>query len=174
MKITLPCLATLMLAMTGIPEIHATEASRAMAPTLPCEGKPSCSISGFAVEFAGCGKGALFGAIAAQDGADGVDLNDKLDGKGQTTARLKDRQFVCIAATARGNDSQRHYVIAVPTASVPECKGKDLCKKADLPVERKKATTGQSCQRVGDGKYTGDCAAGWVDQGELDQYADGI
>lgn len=174
MKISLAVLASTLLAAQAVAPVYAEGAATHATPAAPCDGKSSCKIDGFSVDYAGCGKGALFGSIAAQDGADGVDLNDKLDGKGRAVARLKDRQFVCIAATARGNDNQRHYVIAVPTASVPECKGKDLCKKADLPVQWKTATTGQSCQRVGDGKYTGDCAAGWVDQGELDQYADGI
>lgn len=127
-----------------------------------------CSADGYTVMYLdNCGEGAAFGSIAA-DG--GVDLNDRVDGKGKTVAHVMDRQFVCIPAMVRKGEEQRHYVIAVPTASVPACRDNDLCKNADLPVDWKQAKRGQACERTKDGDYQGDCAAGWVDVGQIDQY----
>lgn len=130
-------------------------------------GGATCTADGYSVNLGDCGEGAAFGSIAA-DG--GIDLTDRIDGEGNPVAHVQDRQFVCIPAMARKGDSQRHYVIAVPTASVPECRGNDLCKDADLPVQWKGAKSGQACQRGKDGDYVGDCAAGWVDVGQIDQY----
>lgn len=134
-------------------------------------GQAECTADGVAVSVAGCGKGALYGAISAKGG---VDLTDAIDGRGTASAHVSDGQFVCVAAIQQASDTQRYYVIAVPTASVPECKGNELCKGADRPVQFKKATTGTSCHAAGNGDYTGDCAAGWVEEGHLDQYANGI
>lgn len=126
-----------------------------------------CTADGFSVNFGNCGEGAAFGSIAA-DG--GLDLNDRIDGEGKPVAHVQDRQFVCIPAMARKGETQRHYVIVVPTASVPECRDNDLCKDADLPVQWKSAKSGQACHRGKDGDYAGDCASGWVDVGQIDQY----
>lgn len=130
-------------------------------------GGANCTADGYSVNLGNCGEGAAFGSIAV-DG--GIDLTDRIDGQGAPMAHVQDRQFVCIPAMARKGDSQRHYVIVVPTASVPECRGNTLCKDADLPVQWKAAQSGKACQRGKDGDYSGDCAAGWVDVGQIDQY----
>lgn len=136
-------------------------------------GNALCTADDFKIELSDCDEGALFGSIASEGG---LDLQRSLHADGQPTARLQDHQFVCVAATARkpGNDTPWHYVIAVPTSSVPECKGKDLCNNADLPITWKKPKTGQACERGPGGVYRGDCAAGWVESGKLDQYGNGI
>ena len=174
MKPLLPWFAGLFVMASGLVGAHAAESSPSKVPPLPCNGKSSCQMDGFSVQAGDCGDNSSFGAISAPQGSDGVDLNDRIDGKGLAVARLKDSQFVCIAAIARRGDVQRHYVIAVPTTSVPACKGKELCRNADHPVTWYTAKTGKSCHRVGEGRYAGDCAAGWVDEGALDQYANGF
>ncbi|MDF4001844.1 hypothetical protein P3W24_03490 [Luteibacter sp. PPL201] len=154
----------------------AQDALRKMAPasTVTCvdngHGSPDCKADGHTAQFLGCGDGAMYGGISA-DG--GVDIGNAIDGHGKTIAHLADGQFVCVAAIVQRPDESRFYVVAIPTASVKGCKGNELCKGADHPVQWKTATTGTSCHRAGD-DYAGDCAAGWVGQGDLDQYANGL
>lgn len=184
MKISLPhllaalaaslCAATALAASAGDNAVTAAQAQLTrMTPASKIEcradgyGGATCTADGFSVNFGNCGEGAAFGSIAA-DG--GLDLNDRIDGEGHPVAHVQDRQFVCIPAMARKGETQRHYVIVVPTASVPECRGNDLCKDADLPVQWKTPQSGKACQRGKDGDYAGDCAAGWVDVGQIDQY----
>lgn len=148
-----------------------------MAPTskITCKddgyGQAACEADGVEVDLLGCGDGGLYGVTS---GKGGVDLNQSIHGKGPVLAHVADRQFVCVAAIEKNSDAPNYYVIAIPTASVPECKGSGLCEGADHPVQLKRATTGKSCKADGNGEYTGDCAAGWVRESELDQYANGI
>lgn len=110
-----------------------------------------CSVDGYTVMYLGdYGEAAAFGAIAA-DG--GVDLNDRVDGRGNAVTHVMDREFVCIPAMVRKGEEQHHYVIAIPTASVSECHGNALCKDADLPVEWKKPRRGRVCERNKEAGY---------------------
>ncbi|MBB1626574.1 hypothetical protein [Achromobacter sp. UMC71] len=181
MKISLPrLLATLAASLCATAALAADGAVAAaqaqltrMTPASKIEcradgyGGATCTADGYSVNLGDCGDGAAFGSIAA-DG--GLDLNDRIDGEGSPVAHVQDRQFVCIPAMARKGETQRHYVIVVPTASVPECRDNALCKDADLPVQWKAAKSGQACQRGKDDNYIGDCPAGWVDVGQIDQY----
>lgn len=135
--------------------------------------KNSCVVEGYSIELTDCKGDALYGAVAA---AAGVDLSSAVAPNGKdVTAHLQNGQFVCIAATARKGGIQRHYVIAVPTASVPGCLGNDLCKDGDKRVVLKQTDAGDACHRLGkDGDYAGQCAAGWVNEADLDQYANGL
>ncbi|WP_186271702.1 hypothetical protein [Burkholderia gladioli] len=173
-KTIIPWFASLLVA-TALASTQAAEAGPAGVPQPLCKGGTSCQIDGFSVQFFGCGDGGLYGAISAS-GTGGVTLNDRIDGHGQAVGRLKDNQFVCVAAsaTARRGGDPRYYVIAIPTRSVPACNGNALCEKRDLPITWNTATTGKACQLGGDGLYHGDCAAGWIDEGQLDQYANGL
>ncbi|MFY2565270.1 hypothetical protein [Achromobacter ruhlandii] len=182
MKTSLPCLfatlaaslcvsAALAAPVSSVATAQARLAGMTPASQIECHADGNgaqCSADGYTVMYLGnCGEGAAFGSIAA-DG--GVDLTDRVDGRGKAVVHVMDRQFVCIPAMVRKGEEQRHYVIAVPTASVPECRGNDLCKDADLPIEWRRAKRGQACERTKDDDYQGDCAAGWVDVGQIDQY----
>lgn len=181
MKISLPYLLATLAASLCVTAASAADGAVAaaqaqltrMTPASKIEcradgyGGATCTADGYSVNLGDCGDGAAFGSIAA-DG--GLDLNDRIDGEGEPVAHVQDRQFVCIPAMARKGETQRHYVIVVPTASVPECRDNALCKDADLPVQWKTPQSGQTCQRGKDGVYTGGCAAGWVDVGQIDQY----
>lgn len=158
--------------VTSVADAQAKLAAMTPASRIECHAdggnSAQCSADGYTVMYLGdCGEGAAFGSIA---GDGGVDLNDRVDGQGKPVAHVMDRQFVCIPAMVRKGEEQRHYVIAVPTASMPECRGNALCKDADLPVQWKRAKRGQACERTKDDDYQGDCAAGWVDVGQIDQY----
>ncbi|ALM83093.1 hypothetical protein [Bordetella sp. N] len=133
-------------------------------------GNPDCKVDDFRVDYSGCD--VEYGAVAVKGG---VDLQDNINNRGGQTAHLHDRQFVCIAARARdSHDKYRYYVIAPPTAVVPDCKGKSICRDGDQPILWLGPYTGKMCDRTKAGEYIGDCASGWVDQGVLDEYSNGI
>lgn len=133
----------------------------------------SCTKDGYTIDVSDCKGDALYGVVASTGG---VALATSLSPSSKDlTARLKKGQFVCIAATARKAGDQRHYVVAIPTASVPRCKGNDLCKGGDKAVLWERAGVGDACRRFGkNGDYAGQCAAGWVNEADLDQYANGL
>lgn len=156
----------------------ATTATKAIAPqaAVSCranaDGVPLCDASGYDVQLRGCGEGALYGRIWT-DG--GIDVNQSIDGHGKAVARLKKGQFVCSVATASKGDEQRHFVVPVDTASVRDCKGNELCKNADLPIEWKVPKPEAKCDpNVAPSKGYANCAAGWVGDSDLDAYSMGL
>jgi len=134
-------------------------------------GNPSCKVDDYRVEYSGCD--VEFGAIKAAQS--GVELQDNISGHGGKSALLHDRQFVCIMATARDDHGkQRFYVMAPPTAIVPECKGKSLCRDGDQAIWWIRDAPGPMCHRDKAGQYAGECAAGWVDAAIVDEYSNGL
>ncbi|MEJ1168134.1 hypothetical protein [Variovorax sp. CCNWLW235] len=93
-------------------------------------------------------------------------------------AKLKDGQFVCVTASARGStgsEPEWYYVMAIPVRSVKACAAKSFCAKpGDLPIEWMRSTSGQRCRVNARGRYAGDCAAGWVKAKEFGEFSMGL
>ncbi len=53
-------------------------------------------------------------------------------------------------------------------------KANESCKGADIPVEWKRPATGATCALKSDGRYHGDCATGWVDGKDIEEYSMGL
>jgi hypothetical protein len=168
-------------ALAAAPEARAkTEVAviKAIAPgaAITCfkneDGETYCKADDHDLQLRGCGDGAFYGRIAADRG---VDLSQAIDGHGKVTAHLKKGQFVCSAVTAMGKDDSREFVIAVPTASVPDCKGNELCKNADFPTEWKGPKPSGKCDpNVEPSSGYANCAAGWIEGSDLDGYSMGL
>ena len=131
-----------------------------------------CEASGYKVELRGCERDAFYAGVANEKGAR---LDDRIDNaEANTVANLADKQFVCVAAIAKGTPEDRYYVIAVPVASVPECKGKAICRQyGDRTIRWMQAEPSVPCRRQGAG-YGPGCAAGWVDKSVLDEFSNGL
>lgn len=137
-------------------------------------GNTACTADDYAVDFSDCGDSLSYGGIAVTDGVTLVDQINNHDA--QPIARLKNKQFVCIEATASKHNQERYYIKAVPVDSVVGCKGNDLCKSyGDHPVQWIEQPSGKPCQRDAATKgYTGDCAAGWIDGSALEEFSMGL
>lgn len=135
-------------------------------------GPVRCKAAGYEVELLGCGRDAFYAGIANGGGAR---LDDRIENaEAGTIANLADKQFVCVAAIAKGKPEDRYYVVAVPVASVPQCKGKQICRQyGDRPVRWMEAAPSVPCRREGTG-YGPGCAAGWVDKSLLDEFSNGL
>ncbi|TCV97217.1 hypothetical protein EC912_101212 [Luteibacter rhizovicinus] len=149
----------------------------AMAPGVPVQckqdayGNPACTVDGYQVDLSECGDDMLYGAVVAKNG---VTLTDAVN-SGHPVARLANKQFVCIEATATKDKQERYFVKAVPVESVARCKGNDLCTQGNQPVQWIRPATGSACRRNGNAvAYTGDCAAGWVDKDTLEEFSMGL
>jgi hypothetical protein len=136
-------------------------------------GNAACTADGYQIDFGDCSDRLSYGGIATSGG---VSLEDQVSSRhAQPVARLQDKQLVCIEATARRGEQERAFVKAVPVESVPGCKGNDLCRiYGDRPVEWMRPPPGKSCRRTDGKAYTGDCAAGWIDMGTLEEFSMGL
>ncbi|MGN6480819.1 hypothetical protein [Luteibacter sp.] len=169
-----PCMAD----ETSARVAGALAGAQAIAPTshVSCkanaDGAAICKTDGYSIDATGCGEGALYGRIMT-DG--GVDLNQSVDGKGKVVAHLEKGQFVCSAGHAISSETTQHFVVAVETKTVADCKGNDLCKNGDHAVAWKEPRPTGTCNPdVDPAKGYASCAAGWINYGDLDQYANGL
>jgi len=137
-------------------------------------GNTVCTADGYKVDFGDCGDSLSYGGIAVTDGVTLVDQLTAHDA--QPIARLENKQFVCIEATASKGGQERYYVKAVPVASVVGCKGNDLCKSySDHQVQWIKPPSGKPCRLDAATKsYTGDCPEGWIDGDALEEFSMGL
>jgi hypothetical protein len=175
-------LALALPAVASTPESRGKEeiaATKAVAPTAKIEckkndmGETSCVADGYSMRIRGCGDGAFYGVISAEGG---VDLNQAIDGHGKVTAHLKNGQFVCSSVSSSDeNDHWKEFVVAVDTTTVPDCKGNDLCKNADFPIEWKAPKPTTACDpNVPPSQGYANCAAGWIDNSDLNGYSMGL
>ncbi len=136
-------------------------------------GNAACTADGYQIDFGECSDDSSYGGIAATGG---VTLEDHVSTEhAQPVARLQDKQFVCIEATAHKGEQERYFVRAVPVTSVPGCKGNDLCKSyGDRSIQWIAPRSGKPCQRKDSKSYTGDCAAGWIDNDALEEFSMGL
>jgi hypothetical protein len=136
-------------------------------------GNPACMADGYRIDFGECSDDSFYGGITAKAG---VTLEDQVStDRAQPVARLQDKQFVCIEATARKGEQERYFVRAVPVTSVPGCKGNDLCKSyGDHFIQWIAKRSGKPCQRKDRKSYKGDCAAGWIDNDALEEFSMGL
>jgi hypothetical protein len=137
-------------------------------------GNSACTIDGAAVDVNNdCTSNMAFGGVTDDKGAT---LEDNFKGaSAKPIAHVGKHQLVCIQATQRKEGTLlRALVKVVPTKTVKECKGNDSCKGADTPVEWKRPPSGTVCTLRPDGHYAGDCATGWVDGKDIEEYSMGL
>ncbi|QWT22467.1 hypothetical protein KPL74_10820 [Bacillus sp. NP157] len=150
-------------------QIEAITPGSVVTCTTTSTGAASCKADGWRADVAGCGEGAEYGAVTNKAG---VDLHAGLNGKGAVTAHLQKGQFVCVAASAHQGEDNQRFIVAVATSSVADCKGKDLCRNADHPIQWKAAQPKATCNAAR-GDYAA-CAAGWVSLDDVDSYSNGL
>lgn len=135
-------------------------------------GNIDCLVDNVGVDVTQCAGDYAWGQVSLDDG---VTLESAFDkAKAKPTTHLASEQFLCVAASAgNGQEAERYYVIAFPTAKVPGCKGNDLCQ--ERPVSWVGTKPAQACQWVGkEGDFTGACAAGWVDRDGIEVFSMGL
>jgi hypothetical protein len=137
-------------------------------------GNVACTIDNTAVDVNDdCTSNMGFGGVTA---AKGATLEDNFQAtSAKPVAHVSEHQLLCIQATQRKEGVLvRALVKAVPTKTVKGCKANEICKGADTPVEWKRPATGTACRLKPDGHYSGDCATGWVDGKEIEEYSMGL
>lgn len=117
-----------------------------------------------------------FAGVAQDQGVDALDRVPTTGSAPQVRAHFAPDQFVCVQAIARAvQDPMYYYVVAVPIASVEQCKGNALCRTyGDRPIQRRAPGQGGACRLAAPGVYVGDCAQGWVSAEALDVFSNGI
>lgn len=189
---SLRCVATVQsliaaLIFTVAPSFAATQDARAYqsllqasspASKVTCEkdkyGNVACSIDGASVDVNDdCTSNMAFGGVTD---AKGATLEDNFKpGSAEPVAHVGQHQLLCVQATQRKEGTLvRALVKAVPTKTVKNCKGNESCKGADTSVEWKRPATGIACALKPDGHYVGDCATGWVDGKDIEEYSMGL
>jgi hypothetical protein len=137
-------------------------------------GNVACTIDNTAVDVNDdCTSNMAFGGVTS---AKGAMLEDNFQAtSAKPIAHVGEHQLLCIQATQRREGAlARALVKVVPTKTVKNCKGNEICKGADTPVEWKRPATGAACTLKPDGHYTGDCATGWVDGKDIEEYSMGL
>jgi len=176
-----------MLLLTSVPAFAATPDARVYQSLLQTSspgskvtcgkdkyGNVVCTIDNAAVDVNDdCTSNMAFGGVTGAKGATLVDNFQAAAAK--PVAHVGEHQLLCIQATQREEGVLvRALVKAVPTKTVKNCKANEICKGADAPVEWKRPATGSACVLKPDGHYAGDCATGWVDGKDIEEYSMGL
>lgn len=137
-------------------------------------GNVACTIDGEAVDVSDdCTSNMAFGGVSNDKGTT-LEASFRSPGA-KPVAHVGKNQLVCLVATQREEgELVRALVKVVPTATVKNCKGNDVCKGADTHVEWKQPVSGTACTLKADGHYAGDCATGWIDGKDLEEYSMGL
>jgi hypothetical protein len=154
--------------------LQASSPGSAVTCTGDKHGNTACTIDSVAVDAGDdCTSNMSFGVIGADKGAT---LGDNFKAAAaKPVAHVGANQLICIQATQRKDGVLlRALVKAIPTRTVKLCKGNEMCKGADAKVEWSRPASGTACTLKPDGHYTGDCATGWVDGKEIDEYSMGL
>ncbi|MBJ9974478.1 hypothetical protein IAE35_12765 [Pseudomonas sp. S75] len=154
--------------------LQASSPGSAATCTLDPQGNTLCTLDGTQIDAGDdCTSNMVFGAVTADQG---VTLEDNFKpSAGKPVAHLGVNQLLCLrAAQRKGGVLVRALVMAIPTRTVKLCKDNELCKDADSTIEWKRPTTGILCTLEPDGHYTGDCASGWVDGNDIEEYSMGL
>lgn len=128
-----------------------------------------------AIYMEGCGAEGFYGEVHA-DAAPSVTLRSGFaEFPAQPVAKLRENQFVCVAADARKRIGERlwYYVVAIPVESVKACKGKEICGDPGQPEVEWIQPAPQGKCRLEHDRYV-DCAAGWVSANEFAEYSNGL
>jgi len=154
--------------------LQASSPGSAVTCTRDTHGNTACTIDGTAIDAGDdCTSNLSFGAVGAEHG---VTLEDSFKpAAGKPVAHVGANQLLCLRAAQRKEGVLvRALVMAIPTRTVKLCKDNEMCKGADSPIEWKRPTTGIACTLKPDGRYAGDCATGWVDGQDIEEYSMGL
>lgn len=158
-------------------------ASVAQLPGIACVQKkkdwsPECTAGEYRVSVYtdGCSGDGFYGRVYSDD-EKGVTLQTAFAPFPTTpVAKLREAQFVCIAADARKpavDEALWYYVTAIPAESVKACAGKAICGKPGSPTVEWAGTAPSGACRLEHGQYV-DCAAGWVSATQLEEFSNGL
>jgi hypothetical protein len=121
-----------------------------------------------------CGDGGVFAGVIADSNAV---LYDRYPPKaGAWPASLARGQFLCVLADAgSAGEAYLYYVVVVPTESVADCAGSDLCKAfGNRAVTWHVPHSSLACRSRGPGMFEGACAMGWIDAGKIEVFSMGL
>ncbi|KTB67431.1 MULTISPECIES: hypothetical protein [Pseudomonas] len=133
-----------------------------------------CTIDGKEIEAGDdCTSNMVFGAVGADQG---VTLEGSFKpSAGNPVAYVGAGQLLCLQAAQRKDGVLvRALVMAIPTRTVKLCEDNEMCKGADSSIEWKRPTTGIACTLKPNGYYAGDCASGWVEGKDIEEYSMGF
>lgn len=128
-----------------------------------------------AVNADGCSADGAYGLVHA-DGEAAVTLQTSFAPfPTSPVAKLREAQFVCIAADARKSVGERLwlYVTAIPPEAIPACKDRKICGEHGTPPVEWTGTAPTGQCRLEHGHFV-DCAAGWVSASEVEEFSNGL
>jgi len=123
----------------------------------------------------GCSADGFYGLVHA-DGDTAVTLQSSFAPfPASPVAKLREAQFVCIAADARKHAGERLwlYVTAIPPESIPACKDREICGARGMPPVDWSGTAPKGQCRLDHGHFV-DCAAGWVSASAVEEFSNGL
>lgn len=158
-------------------------ASVAKLPGIACVQKkkdwsPECTAGEYRISVYadGCSGDGFYGRVYSDD-EKGVTLQTAFAPfPTAPVAKLREAQFVCVAADARKpavDEALWYYVTAIPAESVKACAGKAICGKPGKPTVEWMGTVPSGACRLEHGQYV-DCAAGWVSAAQLEEFSNGL
>ncbi|WP_459759115.1 hypothetical protein [Pseudomonas fluorescens] len=154
--------------------LQASSPASAATCTRDKHGNIACTIDGTEIDAGDdCTSNMMFGAVGADQG---VTLEDSFKpSAGNPVAHVGVGQLLCLQAAQRKDGVLvRALVMAIPTHTVKLCQDNEMCKGADSPIEWKRPTTGIACTLKSDAHYAGDCASGWVEGKDIEEYTMGL
>lgn len=172
-----------MASSTGFAMHAALPLSVADLPGIACTQKrkdwsPECTAGEYQISVytQGCSGEGFYGRVYSDD-EKGVTLRSAFEPfPAKPVAKLREAQFVCLAADARKakvDEAVWYYVTAIPAESVKACKGKEICGNPGTPQVEWAGPAPQGKCRLEQGQYV-DCAAGWVSASQLEEFSNGL
>jgi len=155
--------------VTAIPGVACTQQRKDWAP--------ECVAGEYriAVYPDGCGADGFYGLVHADGDAAVLLQTSFAPFPASPVAKLREGQFVCIAADARKQVGERLwlYVTAIPPESIPACKDREICGARGLPAVDWSGTAPTGQCRLEHGRFV-DCAAGWVSVSAVEEFSNGL
>jgi hypothetical protein len=169
----------------GIEPSHLVDPPAAVAklPNITCRRArpdldPDCTSGHYLITVypEGCSSSGFFGTAHPITGSL-LNLRDSFPpGEATLIAKVRDKQFICISATAYGaRGPEWYYVTAIPVSSVEPCTHSAACEDpGDLPIQWEVQPPASTCHLGSNDRYEGACPSGWVSSDEINQFSMGL
>lgn len=139
---------------------------------------PDCTSGSYLITVypEGCSSSGFFGTAHPITGSL-LNLRDRFPpGEATLIAKVRDKQFICISATAFGaRGPEWYYVTAIPVSSVEPCTHSAVCEDpGNLPIQWEVQPPASTCHLGSNDQYEGACPSGWVSSDEINQFSMGL